>query len=115
MTAHRPAKTGTCPVRSAVIESLENRRLLAVTVDAEGITIEGTQGDDTINISLSADDPNTLRIDDNGEITFIDIRDFGADFNRIFVFSGDLGFFGGPLAGAGSDFVAVDESNGTIP
>lgn len=115
MTAPRPAKTGSSPVCPAIIESLESRRLLAVTVDAEGIVIEGTQGDDTITISLSADDPNTLVIDDNGAITFLDIRDFGADYNRIFVFTGDFDFFGTPFEGAGNDFVAVDEANGTIP
>ena len=111
MPAHRPAKTGNSPVCPATLESLEGRRLLAVTVDSEGVVVEGTQGDDTIVISISADDPNALIIDDNGTVTFFDIRDFGADYNRIFVFSG-LFLFGD---GAGNDFVAVDEANGTIP
>jgi len=69
----------------AAIEELESRRLLSVNINNGDLIIQGTPGDDVITLTVDADDPNTLVIDDNGVTTFFehffrafaDMRDIG--------------------------------------
>src|SRR5688500_16757186 len=91
-------------VRSAAIETLEQRRMLTVEIESDGfLVVDGTNGDDEIIISLDADDRNTLIIDDNGDVHRFDIRDFGFDIKSVIV----SGF-------SGADRIEVDQSNGAI-
>ena len=60
----RKGANGSLPV---VSEQLENRTLLAVTIDNGVLFITGTDADDVIIVKLDADDPNLMEIDFNND------------------------------------------------
>ena len=99
-----PGSTPRDAVLSAAMETLEQRRMLTVEIEADGfLIVNGTNGDDEIIVALDADDRNTLIIDDNGDVHRFDIRDFGFDIKAVQV----SGF-------SGADRIEVDQSNGAI-
>ena len=89
-------------IARTAIELLEQRRLLSVALSGNQVFVIGTDAGDHVLITMSASDPNTLRINENGEW-----HDFArTDVSGIHV-----------DAGAGRDHLVVTEASGgvTIP
>jgi Ca2+-binding RTX toxin-like protein len=82
--------------RSVVVEPLEQRRLLAVDVIGT-LHISGTSGNDRIFISIAADNPSMLEVQDNGALhrlklaNILAIRVFGHDGHDRIEISGENG------------------------
>ena len=97
----------TMKLREAVIETLEQRQMLTVTLVSGVLTIQGTPGDDVIHVHLQDGNPNTLMVEDNvqwgGQTSFFDVRSLSHDVFRI-VMNGDVG----------NDELVIDETYGII-
>src|SRR5687767_5547906 len=79
-------------IECRTIESLESRRMLAVTLDGDLLDITGERGPDDIVISID-DQAGTIFVDFNGEESSFDLE----DVFRIRV-----------NAGRGHDFISVE-------
>jgi Ca2+-binding RTX toxin-like protein len=102
-------------LRQAVIETLEQRQMLTVTLAYSVLTINGTAGDDVIHVHLQDGNPNTLVVEDNvataaydptdptGGYYYYDLRTLSHSVYRI-----DINGLGG------NDELVVDESYGII-
>lgn len=84
------------------IESLEDRRLMSATVLFGALIVTGTDGPDTISLSMDAQHSNKL------DVTINDKLAGSFNLNRIKLGVHVLGL-------GGDDTIYVDESNGIIP
>jgi hypothetical protein len=99
MKSRSSRRTATAPSRRPLVETLEGRRLLSITILRGALNVSGTAGDDTIVVSRAPSLPNTFAVSINGRLNAVD--EFGIKSINI---SG-LG---------GNDSLLIDETNGVI-
>jgi Ca2+-binding RTX toxin-like protein len=87
-------------VRSAVVETLESRKLLSAVLSGDELKVGGTGKDDHIFVSLSAGNPAQLEVKVNGEVSTFEL----ASVREIKLYG--LG---------GNDRIEILETNGVIP
>ena len=103
MLRKHAAAPGASAIARAVMETLEERQFLTVTISNPPLFLDitGTSSDDVIVLSLDADNKNTLVISDNGVDTMFDLATVANPRVRI-------------LGDAGADLLQIDERNGRI-
>src|SRR5438067_2202010 len=94
-----------CVPALPVFQSLEERRLLAASVEAGLLTVVGTDANDTISVGLNATDNTKLDVNVNGTLSSFALlnADTTAAITGIKISGGN-----------GDDKISIDQTNGGI-